>query len=49
MIRSKEAHLSIEHGDIFNVRIVDVVLNPCVLPDTTHADTMCAVAIDVLY
>jgi len=42
-------YLSIQHSDILNVRIVDVIFDPRILANTAHTYAMRPIAVDVLY
>ncbi len=42
------AYLGIQHCNILNVGIVDVIFDPGILANTTHTNSMCSIAEYVL-
>lgn len=41
------SYLSIEHGNVFNVCVVDIVLDTSILSNTAHTDTMSTITVQV--
>lgn len=41
-------YLGIQHRDVLNMRVVDVILDSSILANGTHTDTVCTITVDVL-
>ena len=41
-------YLGIQHRDVLNMRVVDVILDSIILANGTHTDTVCTITVDVL-
>lgn len=47
-MESKNTYLGVQHDNVLDPSVADIILDPSVLPDTSHADSVGAVAVEIL-